>query len=479
MSEKSASTRRTKLHVRDKDFTLYLRARGPFTVLVPMGRYTDSLLGVVVQDFLQKPDYLGVDLSRLDAVALPLVRALCDYATSVDPAKGRLVFVHPPDKIRGLLKLVARDAKVVVTPSEQDLEGRLEEVEERMKRTQDRFHLVRTMLETHPCWQLVDRESRWLCPFCVTLRPSIRFVARGSPTQGIIDRVMRHLVEECSTYTEGATDGWPFEVLERVIRFADATPEGGGAPPPAPAPPREEEDERRRRLLPRAAPRIENVDLEVVYRPAPAISGDFHDFVRLPDGRRAILVGEVSSPAVDPAVLMGAARKTLSIRLREIADPSKALARANDDLCDELDQASYVSAALAIVDGPRRELLLTRAGQVAPFLVRAGPPPAVTRLETPGPVLGFVPSAAFESGIEFQRHSLRPGDVVLLHTDGLEELREKSGERFGADRIAAVLQAQAGADPGVILGALMLEAEQFAPSSAREEDVTLVCLKVR
>jgi hypothetical protein len=469
MVERHASTRRTKLHVRDKDFTLYLRSRGPFTVLVPMGRYTDSLLGVVVQDFLQKPDFLGIDLSRLDAVALPLVRALCDYATSVDPAQGRLVFVQPPDRIRGLLKLVARDARIVVAPSEQDLEGKLEEVDERM-------------LQTHPCWQLVDRESRWLCPFCVTLRPGIRFVARGSPTQGIIDRVVRHLVEECSTYSEGATDGWPFEVLERVIRFADASPEGGAA---SPAPeggvstPKEEADERRRRLLPRAVPRIENVDLEVVYRPARPISGDFHDFVLLPDGRRAILVGEVSASGVDPAVLMGVARKTLSIRLREGADPSQALARANDDLCGELDQESYVSAALAIVDGPKRELALVRAGQVAPFLVRAGSPPTVTRLETPNPVLGFVPSAAFEKGMEVVRHALRPGDVLLLHTDGLEELHERSGERFGADRIAAVLQAQAGADPGVILGALLLEAEQFAPGQARAEDLTLICLKFR
>jgi serine phosphatase RsbU (regulator of sigma subunit) len=68
---------------------------------------------------------------------------------------------------------------------------------------------------------------------------------------------------------------------------------------------------------------------------------------------------------------------------------------------------------------------------------------------------------------------------VLLHTDGLEELREKSGERFGAERVAALLQAHAAADPTLVLGALLLEAEQFAPSTGREEDVTLVCLKAR
>jgi serine phosphatase RsbU (regulator of sigma subunit) len=468
MAEQGASTHRTKIHARDKDFSLYVRPRGAFTVLIPSGRYSESLLVVLVQDFLQRPGPLAVDLSRLDGVALPLVRALCDR----DPAQGRLVFVNLPDRIRALLKLVARDGASEGTPSERDLEGKPEEVEERLRRVRERTHVARTMLESHPCWQLADAESRWLCPFCVTLRPSIRFVARGTPSQGVVDRVVRHLSEECTTYTDGATDGWPFEVLERVIRYSQAAPAGA---PPA----REESDERRRRLLPRGAPPVENVDLEVVYRPADPPSGDFYDFVRLPDGRRGIVVGEAGGQGVDPSVLLGVARKTLSIRLRETADPSEALARANDDLCDELDQESSVSAVLAIVDGAKRELLVGRAGHVAPFLVRAGAPPLVTRLETPGPVLGFVPSAMLEEGIPVVRHPLRPGDLVLLHTDGLEEIQSPAGERFGADRVSALLQANAASDPTMLLGALMLEAEQFAPSSGRTEDLTLVCLKVR
>ena len=482
-----SSTRRTQVHVRDKEFTLFLRKRGLFTVLVPTGKYTETLLGALVQDFLAKPGYVAVDLSRLDAVTLTLIKALYEFAAGLDPARGRLVLVNPPDRIRGLVKLVGGEGKVTIIVSERELEGELGDVDERIRRSHDRLHLVRTMMGSHPCWQLVDGESRWLCPFCVTLRGDIRFIARGSPTQTVIDRVANHLSEECTTYTDGQTDGWPFEVLEQVLTGQAATAEAAREKAPLRARPdlsdtkvrrkaEVEEDDRRRRMLPRETPTIPGCEIAVAYRGAPVQSGDFFDFVRMPGGRVGILVGDVSSADVDAGVLMGVARKVLCIRLRETPDPEKALGLANDDLCEELDGESFVSAAVAIVDGAKRELRIARAGHAAPFLVHDG---TVTRLELSGPVLGFVPTASFEQGFDVRSVPLNPGDLLLLHTDGLEDLEGRGGERFGADRVAGVLQEHAALDAALLLGTLMLEAEQFAGNASPEADLTAICLKVR
>jgi hypothetical protein len=355
MAEKNSSTHRMRIHLKDKDFTLYVRRRGVFTVLAPAGRYTETLLVALGQDFLAKPGFLAFDLSSLDAVTLPLIRFLRDYASALGPEQGRVVFVNPPDRIRGLLNLVDPDGRISVTFSERDLEGDLAQVDGCVRRAEDRLQQVRSLLASHPCWQLTDRDNRWLCPFCVTLRPEVRFVLRGTPTQAVVTRVLHHLTEECTTYVEGATDGWPFEVLERVVRFARE----GGAPPPEALPPAasaplpDTHDDRRRRLLPRVLPALEGCDIEVYSTAGSPLTGDFFDVIRLPGGRRAVLVGDVSGAGVDPGILMGAARKLLSLRLREIPDLGEALARVNDDLCDELDHESYVTVAVAVPDLPR------------------------------------------------------------------------------------------------------------------------------
>ncbi|HVE41649.1 MAG TPA: SpoIIE family protein phosphatase [Planctomycetota bacterium] len=485
MAEKGGTTRRTRVHAKEKDFTLNVGNRGLFTLLAPVGRYHDSLLGHL-GDFLEKPGFLAIDLSKLDAVALPLVRVLSEYAAGLDAGKGRVVFVRPPDKIRALLKLVDREGKVTIALTDRDLEGDLQEVQDRVRKAQDRVQLVRTMLETNPCWQLVDAEGRWLCPFCVTIRSSIRFVARGSVTQTVVDRVSSHLGQECSTYSEGKTDGWPFEVLERALNSSGAmvatdTRETSLrlAPHVQTASEGPKLDTRRKHLLPPAPPRLDGCDIAVYYNTAAAMSGDFYDFVRLPDRRVAIVVGGICAGGVEPGVLMGLARKVLRIRLREAGDVAKAIELANDDLCEELERESYVTYAVAVIDGPRREMKLARAGHAAPFLVRAGTTPVVERLELPGPLLGLVPTATFEEEISVQSFALGAGDLLLLHSDGLEGLRSRSGELFGADRLAAVLRANAGAEADFVLGAAILEAEQFVAGANRGQDMTAVCVRFR
>src|SRR5204862_4179809 len=135
-----------------------------------------------------------------------------------------MVLINPPERLRSLVKLVGGEGKVTMILSKKDLEGDLHDVDARIRRSHEHLYLVRTMLASNPSWQLVDLLSRWLCPFCVTLRDDIRSIAHGSPTPQVVDRVARHLAEECTTYSVGQTDGWPFEVLVRAIKESNAEP---------------------------------------------------------------------------------------------------------------------------------------------------------------------------------------------------------------------------------------------------------------
>lgn len=497
MPEAEGIAGEARVHAREHEFTLEVREVGRYRVLAPVGRYTDTLLGILVQDFLGKPGHLAIDLSHLDAVTLPLVRALGEYAAGLPPGGGRVVLLRPPDKILGLVRLVAREEALPVLPSEEDLAGDPAEVEARVEASQRERALVRRRLGSDPAWQMVDGDSRWLCPFCATVCPDVRFIARGSPTGPVVDRVQRHLSRECPSYRPGAAEGRPVEVLERELARADRERMLEGPDPTqtmlnisrrelAHKLRKAEEvqkgsrvsEERRRRLLPAAPPSLPGCEVGILYRPGRAGGGDFYDILRLGEGRVAFLVGGVSGPSVEPSVLMGMARKVLSLRLREIPDLGAALGRANEDLYEELDRQSFVAASVVVLDREAGEASLARAGQAAPFLVRPGAPATVVRLEAGGHVLGLVPRPSFEPALEVRRVPLGPRDVLLIHGDGLEEVRHVSGRKFGADRLAAVLQANAHLDAATIVGAVALEVEHFAAGDGPAEDATALCVRI-
>jgi serine phosphatase RsbU (regulator of sigma subunit) len=497
MPDEEGVSGETRVHAREQEFTLNVKEAGLFTVLSPVGRYTDTLLGVLVQDFLDKPGHLAIDLSRLDAVTLPLVRAVGEYAAGLKPGEGRVVLLRPPDKIRSLVKLVAREGVLPIVLAESDLEGDLDAVEARVAEGQRQQALVRGQLETNPSWQLSDADSRWLCPFCATPRPDIRTIARGSPTASVVDRVQHHLLHECPSYTPGATEGRSRELLERELSRAEADRAQWGADPTQTQLNINLRDlrqklskaeevqkgsevvaERKRRLLRPVPPSVPHCDMGILYRPGASGGGEFYDFIRLDDRRIAFVVGGVSGHDLEPGILMGMARKALAFRLRQVPDLAAALVHINEDLYEDLDRQSYVAAVVAVVDLEAREMAFARAGQAAPFLVRPGAPATVTRLEAEGNVLGLVQSSVFEQGIAVRKVPLQPRDILLLHSDGLEEVKHVTGKKFGPDRLAAVLRANAHLDAPLIVGAVALEVEHFSMSDRLEGDVTALCVRV-
>jgi sigma-B regulation protein RsbU (phosphoserine phosphatase) len=212
------------------------------------------------------------------------------------------------------------------------------------------------------------------------------------------------------------------------------------------------------------------------YHAAGTPTGAFYDFLRLADGCWGVLVGDLSPHGVEPGVLMGLARKVLRIRMRESADLATALGRANDDLCEELEQESYVTALAVSIDGPGRRIRWARAGHAAPFLFRAGRE-TVERLETPGPLLGLVPTATFEEPIASGERALEAGDALLLHGEGVEGVRNLAGEAFGGDRIAAFLSGQGGKPAPTALLALLGEVTRFRGPAPQERDATAILLR--
>jgi serine phosphatase RsbU (regulator of sigma subunit) len=178
-------------------------------------------------------------------------------------------------------------------------------------------------------------------------------------------------------------------------------------------------------MLPTSLPRVPGVDLAAVYHPAEqvvSIGGDWYDAVSLPDGRLALVVGDVTGHGLDAAAAMAELRHTLRAYLLLGTPPEVALAHANS-VALVAESPVLATVVIAVVDAEASVVDVARAGHPPPLLLT----PQGARTVDPedhwvGLMLGVAPDVTYPS----QRVAIEPGTGLLLYTDGVIERRDDS-----------------------------------------------------
>ena len=201
------------------------------------------------------------------------------------------------------------------------------------------------------------------------------------------------------------------------------------------------------------------------------VGGDFYDVVVVSPEQHVALVGDVSGRGVDAATVTGLARHTLRAVAHELS-PARMLARLGEVLYAQESGERFVTAVAARL---RRtapdalEVVLARGGHTYPVLARSSGEVAVLRSE--GRLLGVFPGPAPEETV----HVLRPGDALVLYTDGITESR-RDDELFGEERLSQVVAAHVASGAEGLADAVLAAADAFRSGPA-EDDVALLVLR--
>ncbi|MFI1714729.1 PP2C family protein-serine/threonine phosphatase [Streptomyces litmocidini] len=205
------------------------------------------------------------------------------------------------------------------------------------------------------------------------------------------------------------------------------------------------------------------------YRPAAEeyrVGGDWYDVLALPDGRILLAVGDIAGHGIDAVTGMVA----LHNAQRALAFTGRSPRRLMEWLNEVTLRTSggvTATAVCALYDPEDRGLLWTSAGHLPMVLLRDG---RARLLEPPRDLLlGAVPSYAYHE----QRIGLRPGDTLLLYTDGLIE-RRHDGLDEGVARLAAEAERLAGHAPDTLVDALLATA-----AGDTDDDTSIVAVRVR
>jgi serine phosphatase RsbU (regulator of sigma subunit) len=222
-------------------------------------------------------------------------------------------------------------------------------------------------------------------------------------------------------------------------------------------------------LLPKEMPSLPGWRVAAYYRPARAIGGDFYDFLELPDGQLAIFAGDVTDKGIPAALVMATTHSILRGEAPGLASPGAVLERANDRLYPDIPPHTFVTCLYAVLDPASGRLLYANAGHNLPYVATAD---GVAELRATGMPLGAMPGMTYE---ENEAH-LAPGDSVLLHSDGLVEAHDQSGEMFGFPRLQEIVESSRGGEH--LIEECLAKLREFAGRDwEQEDDITLVVLQ--
>jgi serine phosphatase RsbU (regulator of sigma subunit) len=222
-------------------------------------------------------------------------------------------------------------------------------------------------------------------------------------------------------------------------------------------------------LLPKALPSLAGWELAAYYQPARAVGGDFYDFIPLPDGRLAIVVGDVTDKGVPAALLMATTRAHLRSAALRLDSPGGVLAYVNDVLSPDMPANMFVTCLYAILDPVGGELCFANAGHDLPYSWHSG---QVHELRARGMPLGLMAGTDYEE----KRRALAPGESVLFYSDGLVEAHSPQREMFGFPRLKELLCQHPGGS--AVIEFLLAQLSGFTGAEwEQEDDTTLVMLQ--
>ena len=127
-----------------------------------------------------------------------------------------------------------------------------------------------------------------------------------------------------------------------------------------------------RALLPSQPPQVPGYCFFDYYQSARQVGGDYYDYVQLPGGRFAVIVGDVAGKGVSAALLMARLSSDVRFLLASEPDPAKAVQQINEGFANADWQDQFVTMIVAVLNPHTHELTIVNAGHMAPLLRRNG-----------------------------------------------------------------------------------------------------------
>lgn len=232
-----------------------------------------------------------------------------------------------------------------------------------------------------------------------------------------------------------------------------------------------------RALIPKIIPRLHGFDIGMHFVPSGDIGGDFYDFFNWGDTKTlGLLFADITGHGV-PAALLSSMFKAMTAEILHARKPgAEYFSTLNRRVTQVFPDGNFASAFFAVLDSERMRMTYVKASQEPVLIFREGEAPIL--IEEGGPLLGAYDPAVFgEPEYPEVEVDLRPGDTVLIFTDGLVEVENRAGKMLRLEGLLEWMKEDIVLVPPVLVKRLYERAVAYAGTTELADDFTVMAIR--
>jgi sigma-B regulation protein RsbU (phosphoserine phosphatase) len=228
-----------------------------------------------------------------------------------------------------------------------------------------------------------------------------------------------------------------------------------------------------RTFIPSTMPPMPGYEAATWSFPHQAVGGDYCDLIPIGANRVALCIADVSGHGIGPSLTMASVRAALRALTLEHSSAQILLELMNQSLANDLRAGGFVTIALAILDFDAHRMEFSNAGH-CPALLYQSENDRFVNMEATGVPLGVLDDTRYPLGPPL---AMKPGDWLILGTDGLIEAMDIHGEMFGIDRLKRAVRENVNTTPRQMTETIGRMVNSHFPSDSPEDDLTLLVVK--
>ncbi len=231
------------------------------------------------------------------------------------------------------------------------------------------------------------------------------------------------------------------------------------------------------RLLPEMNLTNEHFEFFVENESADDVGGDYYDFYKISENKFAVIIADVSGKGTTAAFNMAQMKGVFHSLVRFDLSPDLFFEYANNALSGCLERNMFITSSYFVIDTLSKNIYFSRAGH-CPTLYFSEEHQKVLIFKGRGLGLGIMRTEQYTKFIEVERYTFKKGDILMLYTDGISEARNpETGEEYGQDRIAALLEKHRDLTLREISEKLLADVKDFMKNSELKDDYTVAMVK--